>query len=212
MEKPMASDERERNFDKALGRHLRSTAATDKAASLPAGSASHRGSCPDTETLAAYHERSLLSEQMNSWKEHIVGCAHCQTILAQLEATDQIVLQPSAQGEVFAVKESEPVMTARNLEPVPAAAAPKKSRRLLLMRGARWQWLAPAGAIAAGLLVWIAFHENKPLPLPTAREVKIAKQMTSQKMTEKSTGTPQASPSPRVIPTKPQSAADEFAA
>ncbi len=208
----MASDERERNFDQALGRHLRSTAATDKVASSPAGSASQRGSCPDTETLAAYHERSLLSAEMNSWKEHIVGCAHCQTILAQLEATDQIALQPSAQGEVFAVKESEPVMTARNLEPVPAAAAPKKSRRLLLMRGARWQWLAPAGAIAAGLLVWIAFHENQPLPLPTAREVQIAKQMPSPPMPSTSTGTPQAPPSPRAALTKPQSAADELSA
>src|SRR5713101_2068323 len=211
MEKPMASDERERNFDQALGRHLRSTAAADKVASSPAGSASQRGSCPDTETLAAYHERSLLSEQMNSWKEHIVGCAHCQTILAQLEATDQIALQPSALGEVFAAKESEPVMTARNLEPVPAAAAPKKSRRVLLLRGARWQWLAPAGAIAAGLLVWIAFHENQPLLHPTAREVQIAKQMPSPPMPATSTGTPQASPSPPATLTKPQSAADEFA-
>ncbi len=207
----MASDERERNFDKALGRHLRSTAAADKAASSPAGSASHRGSCPDTETLAAYHERSLLSEQMNSWKEHIVGCAHCQTILAQLEATDQIALQPSAQGEVFAAKESEPVMTARNLEPVPAAAGPKKSRRLLLMRGARWQWLAPAGAIAAGLLVWIAFHENQPLSRPSLDHVQIAtKQVPPPPVPSTSRAEPQVPPSPRVIPAKPQSASNEF--
>ena len=32
--------------------------------------------CPEPEVLAAYHERSLLPEEMNSWKEHIAGCAH----------------------------------------------------------------------------------------------------------------------------------------
>ena len=207
----MAPDERERNFDQALGRHLRSTAPVVNAASSPAGSGSQRGSCPDTETLAAYHERSLLSEEMNSWKEHIVGCSHCQTILAHLEATDQIALQASAQKEILAAKESKPVLTARSLATPPAAAAPKKSRRVLLLRGARWQWLAPAGAIAAGLLVWIAFHENQPLPLPRAQEVQVAKQMPSPPMPATSTGTPQASPSPRAIPTKPQSAADGFA-
>src|SRR6266567_2771736 len=212
MEKLMATDERERNFDQALGRHLRSTAPVVNAASSPAGSASHRGSCPDTETLAAYHECSLLSEEMNSWKEHIVGCSHCQTILGQLEATDQIALQASAQKEILAAKESKPVLTARSLATPPAAAAPKKSRRVLLLRGARWQWLAPAGAIAAGLLVWIAFHENQPLPLPRAQEVQVAKQMPSPPMPATSTGTPQASPSPRAIPTKPQSATDELSA
>src|SRR5258708_6350515 len=104
MEKLMSPDERERNFDQALGRHLRSSVASDKAALSAAGSASQRGSCPDTETLAAYHERSLLSEEMNSWKEHIMGCSHCQTILGQLEATDHISFQTSAQKELLPAK------------------------------------------------------------------------------------------------------------
>ena len=96
MEKPMAPDERERNFDKALGRHLRSSAASGWSASTPADSAAHSAACLDPETLAAYHERSLLPEQMNSCKEHIVGCAHCQTILSQLEATDRFTLQAAS--------------------------------------------------------------------------------------------------------------------
>jgi hypothetical protein len=208
----MAPDERERNFDKALGRHLRSTAPADRAALPPAGSPSRRGSCPDTETLAAYHERSLLSGEMNSWKEHIVGCAYCQTILTQLEATDQIALQASAQPEALGAKESEPVMTARSLEPLPAAAAPKRSRRVLLLRGARWQWLVPAGAMAAGLLVWVALHENQRLPLPRAQEVQIAKQIPSPPMPSTSTGSPVTSPARSAIPTKPQSAGDEVTA
>jgi len=90
MEKPMAPDERDRRFDKALARHLRSAAPAGEASSLPALPASQGGSCPDSETLAAYHERSLLPEELNSWKEHFVGCANCQNILAQLEATDEI--------------------------------------------------------------------------------------------------------------------------
>src|SRR5713226_3095811 len=98
MEKPMGSDERDRRFDKALSRHLRASQGA-------ADAALQRGSCPDTETLAAYHERSLLPEELNSWKEHIVGCANCQNILAQLEATDEISL-PAAEREEIVAKGS----------------------------------------------------------------------------------------------------------
>src|SRR2546422_3020321 len=155
MEKPMAPDERDRRFDKALARHLRSA--------VPA---SQGGSCPDSETLAAYHERSLLPEELNSWKEHIVGCAHCQMILAQLESTDQIPLEAADKEEALAMKESVAAMATQNLETLPAAAAPGKSqaasgtrlrekaRPFRLSSGVRWRWLAPAGALAAGLLVW----------------------------------------------------------
>jgi hypothetical protein len=166
MEKPMASEGRDRNFDKALARHLRSAAASNESADLSAGAASQAGACPDSETLAAYHERSLLPEEMNSWKEHIVGCGNCQTILAQLEATDEIPLQLAGKDELLAAKESEPVLAARRL--------PAKSRRARLLTGARWQWLAPAGAIAAGLLIWIAWHENQVPSLPSPTGIKIA--------------------------------------
>src|SRR5882762_2764449 len=214
MEKPMAPDERDRRFDKALARHLRSA--------VPA---SQGGSCPDSETLAAYHERSLLPEELNSWKEHIVGCDNCQNILAQLEATDEISLPAAERGEVLA-KRSEPVIAARNVEAFPAAPAPgqsqrtagaappKKSRRALLLRGARWQWLAPAGAIAAGLLVWSALHENQPLPLPSLQQVQVATKQAPPPpppTPSVSTAVPEISPSARAALKKPQSAADEFA-
>src|SRR5882762_4932230 len=213
MEKPMAPDERDRRFDKALARHLRSA--------VPA---SQGGSCPDSETLAAYHERSLLPEELNSWKEHIVGCDNCQNILAQLEATDEISLPAAERGEVLA-KRSEPVIAARNVESfpatavpsqsqrAPAAAPPKKSRRALLLRGARWQWLAPAGAIAAGLLVWIALHENQPLAPPSLKQVQVASQQgpaPPPRTPSVSTAVPEASPSQKAALKKPQSAADEF--
>ncbi|HET8925377.1 MAG TPA: hypothetical protein VFN26_20510 [Candidatus Acidoferrum sp.] len=182
----MASEGREGNFDKALARHLRSAAASKEAANLAAGTASQAGACPDSEALAAYHERSLLPEEMNSWKEHIVGCGNCQMILAQLEATDDILLQAAGKNEVLAATESDPVLAARRLESSlglrapdeirsAGATLPAKSRRARLLRGARWQWLVPAGAVAAGLLVWIAWHENQRPLLPNAADIKIAK-------------------------------------
>jgi hypothetical protein len=213
----MAVDERDRSFDKALARHLRSTAPAGELARPSQG-----GPCPDSEILAAYHERSLLSEQLNSLKEHIVACAHCQAILTQLEATDGISLQAAEQDEVVA-KEAVPVMSARNLEALPAAAAPsqsqhaapaKKSRRVILLRGARWQWLAPAGAIAAGLLVWIALHENRTLAPPDLKQVQVAtNQAPPAPAPPVSRQVQEVSPSPKAAPSgPPQSAADQVAA
>jgi len=221
----MAPEDRDRSFDKALARHLRSAAPDGGAAPMSGATASRSAACADPETLAAYHERSLLPEEMNSWKEHIVGCANCQTVLAQLEATDEIPLQTFEKEEAV-VKELEPVMAARNLEAFSKAAAAssqgrrrvaetaprKKSRRVLLMRGARWQWLAPAGALAAGLLVWIAMHENRPLPHPSLDHVQIATKQAPPPPPPVSNAAREASSSPKDALSKPQSAADEIAA
>src|SRR5207302_9161684 len=110
MEKPMASDERDRRLDQALARHLRPAAPSGAAARWPAVPARESGACPESETLAAYHERSLLREEMNSWKEHIVGCANCQDVLAHLEATDEIPLPAAEQERVLA--QAEPALWA----------------------------------------------------------------------------------------------------
>src|SRR5882724_12718830 len=113
MEKPMAPDERDRMFDKALARHLRSAAPAGEAADISSPSASQSSACPDSETLAAYHERSLFPEQLNALKEHIVGCAHCQAVLSQLEATDEISVQAAEREEAF-TKQPHPVLDAQN--------------------------------------------------------------------------------------------------
>ena len=100
------------------------------------------GACSDAETLAAYHEQSLAPEVMASLKVHITECGRCQQILAQLQATDEI---PSASDIAQ-----------------PQAAAAKTSVRVIPARKPRiWRWVAPAGALAAALLVWVAVHENK---------------------------------------------------
>ncbi len=213
----MGCDERDRRFDKALSRHLRaSQGATDAAL--------QRGSCPDTETLAAYHERSLLPEELNSWKEHIVACGRCQMILAQLQSTDQIPLEAADKEEALAMKESVAAMAAQNPEALPVAAAPGKSqaaaetrlrekaRPFRLSSGVRWRWLAPAGALAAGLLVWIAAHENEKPHLPALPTTQIAKNQEPPASAPSSSG-PVSATLPRVPSdlAKSKSATDETA-
>jgi hypothetical protein len=211
MEKPMASDERDRNFDRAMARHLPSAAASADAASSAAGTRSHRDSCPDAETLAAYHERSLLPVEMNSWKEHIVGCALCQEILAHLEATDAIPLPSAQEVEAFSKTKSQPAAASPS-QPV-AAAAPARVRSLRLVAGTRWRWLVPASAIAAGLLVWISLHENQPPALPAANEIKVAKnQEPPASLPSAGTGSQALESRPQLAPQKSDENSDKFIA
>jgi len=134
----MPSDDRERSFENALASHLR--------ASSSAGD-SH-GACADAETLAAYHERSLGPEQMASLKTHVTECERCQQILAHLQATDEI-----------------PVV-AENMVPQAIAAANSSVRVFPARRPTLWRWVAPAGALAAALLVWVAVRENNSVRIP----------------------------------------------
>src|SRR6266436_3573140 len=134
----MPSDDRERNFENALASHLRTSSSVGD---------SH-GACADAETLAAYHERSLAPEQMASWKTHVADCERCTQILAHLQATDEI-----------------PV-AAENIEPQETAAANSSVRVFPARRPTLWRWVAPAGALAAALLVWVAVRENNSVRIP----------------------------------------------
>src|SRR5712692_9899998 len=134
----MPSDDRERSFENALASHLRA----GNAATGPSGA------CSDAETLAAYHERSLAPEQMASLKTHVTDCERCRQILAHLEATDEI-----------------PV-AAPNMTRQPTAAANSSVRVLHGRRPTLWRWVAPAGALAAALLVWVAVRENNSVQIP----------------------------------------------
>jgi hypothetical protein len=157
----MAPDDRDRTFEKALGRRLHSDA-------LGEADASH----PGAEILAAYHERLLPGAQITSWKTHIAGCARCQEILAQLEATDELPLGAGGQEREFQNVVAMPgqdfpqLAQAATQAPAPAeprtTAAERWARRFKMSPGANWHWLAPAGVLAAGLLLWVSFHENKP--------------------------------------------------
>jgi hypothetical protein len=134
----MPSDDRERNFENALASHL--------CAGSPAGDP--HSVCPDAETLAAYHERSLGSEQMASLKTHVADCERCTQILAHLQATDEIPI------------------VAENMAPQATAAANSSVRVFPARRPTLWRWVAPAGALAAALLVWVAVRENNSVLIP----------------------------------------------
>ncbi|MFI5059149.1 MAG: hypothetical protein ACHQLQ_13285 [Candidatus Acidiferrales bacterium] len=165
----MALDDRERSFEKALARRLRANAAA--------------AACPDAETLASYHERSLTAEEMNAWKQHTAACSNCQEILAQLEATDAIPVgagegqnagvEGSNLFEAVYVEEQAPQKTKMMAAPVPLRRTPKHSRSL------HWRWLAPVGALAAGLLVWIAVHERQPATPTQPAKIEVAENRPS---------------------------------
>jgi hypothetical protein len=136
----MPSDDRERSFENALAHHLRASGAAGDA----------HTTCSDAEALAAYHERSLAPEQMASLKTHVTHCERCRQILAHLEATDEI-----------------PVPTADLARQ--ATAAVKSSVPFPARQPSFWRWVAPAGALAAALLVWVAVHEDNSVRIPVQK-------------------------------------------
>src|SRR5262249_41356932 len=97
--------------------------------------------CPETDTLAGYHERTLPPEEMNSWKEHIAGCARCQAILAELEATDSIPVEVAEREEVrtAAAAAAGAVGDTRPARKEVRSMLPEKSRATTVLRGVRWQ-------------------------------------------------------------------------
>ena len=162
----MAGEERERSFEKALARNLRASASERTGVS-------RRGACAEAETLAAYHERLLAPEEMTFWKEHITGCARCQQILAHVEETEGIAVDAAAPQESVVgarvegglagySKDALAMPAARSGASVLHVAAPRRAKR--------WVWAAviPAGAIAAGVLVWVTLNQREK-PLEMAR-------------------------------------------
>src|ERR1700722_11960845 len=172
----MSHGDRERRFEQALQRHLRrdGTGArneTDAHAAVPDETAG-TVECPDADMLAAFHESMLSSEEMNATTEHVAGCSRCQQILLLLETTDEIPLPVEAENDL---KVRESVLSTGALyvdyagrqtpnltlagQPTPASKAPQDISRGRGFKTLRWA--APAGAIAAGLLIWIVLRDHK---------------------------------------------------
>lgn len=171
----MPSDDRDQQFDRALARHLRS--------------ASSDAACPDAEILAAYHECSLSLEEMADWKAHIAACSRCQETLALLEQTESVAATDWEKGEVPAAlqasrslsgaKDTEKAETALAMRAASAAPAPVEIRSASkgatsTRRRVPWSIVVPAGALAAGLLVWVAVHERTNLSMQKAVSVQVA--------------------------------------
>src|SRR5262250_1164103 len=157
-------EDRDQLFEKALARHLRAESAGESL-------------CLDPETLAAYHERMLSPEELSSAKSHIVSCARCQQILYQLEATEEVnELEETSQsvpavGAIAASVQLGRHDTLRSAETLSSASAEKvvaiPARRFSSLR-----WAAPAGAIAAALLIWIGVRDSGIVPKPTSEATK----------------------------------------
>ena len=165
----MPAEDRDRLFENALARHLRADAGTSDAA------------CLDPELLAAYHERLLSPEEMNIAKEHLVSCSRCQEILAQLEATEHVQALQNSEMDL-----AVPAMTSSNamavveeaVSPSVELPAPRKVPEKVATFPARknslLRWAAPAGAIAAVLLLWIGLREFRRAPEMNAKSTQIA--------------------------------------
>jgi hypothetical protein len=156
-------------FEKALARQMRnrtpSDAPTANGESAPGDAGAEQrnlggDACPDAEILAAYHERLLASDEMNLWKEHIFSCARCQEILSQLEATEDVFVG-AREGDYAGVAhghELAPMVSALSASASPAKAVGQVAAPVVMRRRATRYWIAPAGAIAAGLFVWLGMH------------------------------------------------------
>jgi len=162
-------EDRDQLFERALARHLRREGA--------AGS-----SCLNPETLAAYHERMLSAEELASAKSHIVSCARCQEVLARLEATQEVSELPQeAVQDVSSVSVTRAVSASseagREAAPLPGesaktAVSSKKQGAVPIKKYSLLRWAAPAGAIAAALLIWIGVRESSMRtvsPVPSAQ-------------------------------------------
>jgi hypothetical protein len=211
----MDHEDRERKFEQALQRHLRRDAAgarneADARAAVPdeAGGAAE---CLDAATLAAFHEGTLAGSEMNASTEHIAGCSRCQQVLLLLEATDEIPLQVEMENDL---KMGEPVLStgasdvdyaARQKpsltvtgQPTPASKAPHDISRGRGFKALRWA--APAGAMAAGFLIWIVVRDNKMQTLTHVENVEVAQQQPAEERPATPRALP-ASPAPEP-PTK----------
>ncbi len=161
----MAHDDRDRTFEKALARQLRSSASSGMNAKE--FDAAPAGSCPDPETLAAYHDGSLSSEERNLWKQHVVSCENCQLVLAHLETPLEIPVHQETSDNLSAVDAPVAVSKVRALD-APHAIRQKRPPSM------RWLWLVPAGAIAAGLIAFVSLREPKPSPVASGSPIEVA--------------------------------------
>jgi hypothetical protein len=173
----MPIDDRDRQLDRALARRL---------------SDSRDAACPDAEILAAYHERTLSLEEMAEWKEHIASCSRCQEALALVEESEKVLAEDGKEQEVedYLVRaepstlpeaQAAPPLGSRNLRPdattpraadAPARLPAKRASRL------NWRWVAPVGALAAGVIVWIAVRDVEVGNQAAKHRVEIAENRT----------------------------------
>src|SRR4029077_7930005 len=110
---------------------------------------------------------TLSVAETSAAKKHFVWCARCQEILAQLEATQAVNELRNREDELIAggsvsqLKNSEAYREAS--APSGATSAPKETEARVAhfptKKKRPLRWVAPAGAIAAGLLLYVGLRD-----------------------------------------------------
>lgn len=168
----MPSDDRDRQLEKALARHLRSDAIN--------------AACPDAETLAAYHEHTLARGEMAQWKQHIAECARCQETLKLVEESN--VLQGSEEesrkmlhlvGGEFAAAAVASHMPLDEGAPAALPVSRDTAAAQAPKRAAALRWIVPVGALAAGLLVWVGVRETQQNKAMKSAQLEVAENRPS---------------------------------
>jgi len=166
----MPTDDREQQFERALSRHL--------------SNASPDANCPDAETLAAYHERTLPLDEMARWKEHLAACSRCQETLSLVEQSEDVPVEEWRDQEVpvaaFPERAQPEAMRARaglhqgeeSFSAAPEALPQSASR---FRSHLPWRWVAPVGALAAAAIVWVGVRETQMQHRRQAESVQMAK-------------------------------------
>jgi hypothetical protein len=152
----MPSDDRDRQLDQALARHLRRPSPDP---------------CPDAEILAAYHEGTLARDELLAFNQHLADCKMCRESLAILAESDEMNAG-NEEWKKHKIPKLDHVVLAASPAPVAAASkldldsraeasvaaipsqSPKKTRARAL------RFLIPIGALAAVGLVWVGLHER----------------------------------------------------
>lgn len=154
--------------------------------------------CPDPELLAAYHERALSPEESQAMQLHVTGCSRCQEVLAHLATSENLPLETAQRvgaESAGATPQTFPGQNVREITQDGVSAATLGSSR----SHRQWRWIAPAGAIAASLLVWIAYRETRLAYQAPAAAVHVA-----ENRKEKETDMPVAAPPPSRAATSQQ--------
>jgi hypothetical protein len=195
----MPSEDRDQQFERALARHL--------------PSASPDSACPDAETLAAHQESTLSPPEMAHWKEHFATCERCLEILSLVAQTEEIGAEDWEQSSKGVPVEDDAMPLARavfasaqphDVSPTVSKAAAAPSSQVTSFRTRpRWNWLVPAGAIAAGVIVWIGVREHRTQRAEQSSEVRVAQNSAASSPTTANRSRDEASQEKKLVPELP---------
>jgi len=150
---------------------------------------------------------------LGSVQQHIAACGRCQGILGLLKNSDAVELQAPAENASKLQTPEEIVMDPQAsisatgalgvgyVSGLPRDAAapssttqPQPARLPQDISRGRYsrtlRWTAPAGAIAAGLLIWLAAHENNRVERRALENVEVAQEQPAEQELRKERSAP----------------------